>query len=298
MTRRAAVLDVGTNTVRLLVADCAGGALTPVLDRTNMSRLGLGASADGTLAVESIARTAEGAIALVREARAAGAATILIVGTAAVRDAPNRAALLAWIERETGITCRVIDGETEASLTFLGATNGHSLAGTLAVGDIGGGSTERIIAVDGAIRERVSVPIGSGRLTERTISHDPPTDADLAAATEAADEAFRSLRPVTATELLLAGGTASALGHLQRTETLDDAALDAALRILQSAPAAALAPRIGQEVARVGLMAAGAIIVRVLARTCGLSTATVARGGIREGTLLAAMRGEYGFGFP
>jgi exopolyphosphatase / guanosine-5'-triphosphate,3'-diphosphate pyrophosphatase len=215
-----------------------------------------------------------------------------------VRDAPNRAELLERIERETGITCRVIDGETEASLTFLGATNGHSLTGTLAVGDIGGGSTERIIAVDGAIRERLSVPIGSGRLTERAISHDPPTEADLSAAAQAADEAFRSLRPVTATELLLAGGTASALGHLQGTEMLDDAALDAALRTLRSAPAAELAPRIGEEVARVGLMAAGAIIVRALARTCGLSAATVARGGIREGTLLAAMRGEYGFGFP
>lgn len=295
MPQRAAVLDVGTNTVRLLVADCADGTLTPVLDRTNMSRLGLGARPDGTLTAESIARTAEAARELVRVAREAGATTILMVGTAAVRDAPNRAALLEPIERETGIACRVIDGDTEASLTFLGATNGHDLTGTLAVGDIGGGSTERIIAVDGAIRERVSIPIGSGRLTERTISNDPPTDTDLAAASHAADEAFRPLRPVTATELLLAGGTASALGHLQGTERLDDAALDVALRTLQSAPAATLAPRIGQEVARVGLMAAGAIIVRTLARTSGLNAATVARGGIREGTLLAAMRGEHGF---
>lgn len=295
MTRRAAVLDVGTNTVRLLVADCTNDALTPVLDRTNMSRLGLGASADGTLAAESIARTAEGAIALVREARAADAATILIVGTAAVRDAPNRAALLTWIERETGIICRVIDGETEASLTFLGATVGQSLDGTLAVGDIGGGSTERIIAVEGVIRERFSVPIGSGRLTERTIAHDPPTDADLAAATHAAEEALRMLRPVQATALLLAGGTASALGTLQGTAILNDAALDAALATIQSAPAATLAPNVGLEVARVGLMAAGAVIVRMLARTCGLTTATIARGGIREGILLAAIRGEYGF---
>jgi exopolyphosphatase/guanosine-5'-triphosphate,3'-diphosphate pyrophosphatase len=293
MPQRAAVLDVGTNTVRLLVADCADGALMPVLDRTNMSRLGLGARPDGTLTAESIARTAEAAIALMRVAHDAGATTVLMIGTAAVRDAPNRTELTDQIERETGITCRVIDGETEASLTFLGATNGHSLAGVLAVGDVGGGSTERIIAVDGTIRERVSVPIGSGRLTERTIAHDPPTDADLAAATEAADAAFRALRPITATELLLAGGTASALGHLYGMERLDGAALDAALRTLQSAPAAALAPRIGQEAARVGLMAAGAIIVRTLARTCGLHAATVARGGIREGTLLAAMRGEH-----
>lgn len=293
--RRAAVLDVGTNTVRLLVADCRDGSLTPVLDRTNISRLGLGARADGTLADERIARTAEGAIALVREAREAGATAILMVGTAAVRDAPNRGVLLDQIERETGTVCRVIDGETEASLTFLGATVGLPLDGTLAVGDIGGGSTERIIAVDGTIRERVSVPIGSGRLTERAITHDPPTDTDLAAATRAADDALRTLRPVRATALLLAGGTAAALGALQDTATLDAAALDAALATLQSAPAAALAPNVGLDIARVGLMAAGAVIVRALTRTCGLTAATVARGGIREGTLLAAMRGEYGF---
>jgi exopolyphosphatase / guanosine-5'-triphosphate,3'-diphosphate pyrophosphatase len=295
MARRAAVLDVGTNTVRLLVADCGDDGLTPVRDRTNMSRLGLGASADGTLAAESIARTAEAAIALVREARAAGAATILMIGTAAVRDAPNRDALLMWIERETGIVCHVVDGETEASLTFLGATVGRPLDGTLAVGDIGGGSTERIIAVDGAIRERVSIPIGSGRLTERTIAHDPPTDADLAAATRAAEEALRALRPVRATALLIAGGTASALGTLQGTAALDPAALDGALATLQSAPAAVLAPKVGLEVARVGLLAAGAIIVRALAYTCGMTAGTVAPGGIREGTLLAAMRGEHGF---
>ncbi len=99
MPRRAAVLDVGTNTVRLLVADCADGALAPVLDRTNMSRLGLGARPDGTLAAESIARTAEAAIDLARVARDAGATTVLMVGTAAVRDAPNRATLLDAIER-------------------------------------------------------------------------------------------------------------------------------------------------------------------------------------------------------
>ncbi len=293
--RRAAVLDVGTNTARLLVADTEGDRLTPVLDRTIMSRLGLGARADGTLAAESIARTADAAATLAGDALVAGATTLLIVGTAAVRDAPNRGALLERIERETGTACRVIDGETEASLTFLGATVGESLDGTLAVGDIGGGSTERIIAVDGVIRERRSVPIGSGRLTERAIRHDPPTAADIAAATRIAEEALSALRPVPARVLLLAGGTAGALGTLQGATTLDGPALDGALAVLQSAPAATLAARVEIEAARVGLMTAGAILVRALAGTCGLTVATVARGGIREGTLLAAMRGEYGF---
>ena len=297
MATRAAVLDVGTNTVRLLVADLDGDALTPVIDRTNMTRLGQAAQADGTLAPEPMERTARAVSVFAREARAADARTILIVGTAAVRDAPNRDRLLERIERDTGLACRVIDGETEASLTFLGATVGESLDGTIAVGDIGGGSTERIIAVDGEIRERTSVPIGSGRLTERAVSHDPPTDADIAAATRGAAEGLRALRPVQARVLLLAGGTAQSLGRIGNTRTLDDAALDAALETLKSAPAAELAPQFGLEVAHRPLTA-GVAIVRALTRTCGLTAATTARGGIREGALRAAMRGEHGFSLP
>jgi exopolyphosphatase/guanosine-5'-triphosphate,3'-diphosphate pyrophosphatase len=295
MTARAAVLDVGTNTVRLLVADIDGETLNPVTDRTDMTRLGQGARADGTLAPEPVERTARAVSTFVREAQSADAQTILIVGTAAVRDAPNRDRLLARIEEDTGIACRVIDGETEASLTFLGATVGESLDGTIAVGDIGGGSTERIVAVDGEIRERTSVPIGSGRLTERAVSHDPPTNADITAATRGAEEALRALRPVQARTLMLAGGTAQALGRICNTRALDDAALDAALAVLKSAPATALAPRFDLEIARIALMAAGVAIVRALTHTCGLTAATVARGGIREGVLRAAMRGEHGF---
>ncbi len=294
MAQRAAVLDVGTNTVRLLVADIDGDALTPVLDRTNMTRLGHAARADGTLAPEPMERTARAVSVFAREARDAGARAILIVGTAAVRDAPNRDRLLERIERDTGLACRVVDGETEASLTFLGATVGELLDGTVAVGDIGGGSTERIVAVDGEIRERASVPVGSGRLTERAVHHDPPTDDDVAAAARGAAEALRALRPVQARLLLLAGGTALSLGRIGGTRTLDDAALDAALATLKSAPAAELAPRFGLEVARIGLLAAGVEIVRALTRACGLPAATVARGGIREGVLRAAMRGEHG----
>jgi exopolyphosphatase/guanosine-5'-triphosphate,3'-diphosphate pyrophosphatase len=291
---RAAVLDVGTNTVRLLVADMNGNALTPVLDRTDMTRLGQAAHADGTLAAEPMERTARAVSVFAREARDAGSQTILIVGTAAVRDAPNRDHLLSRIERDTGLVCRVIDGETEASLTFLGATVGESLAGTVAVGDIGGGSTERIVAVDGEIRERVSVPIGSGRLTERAVSHDPPTDADIAAAARGAEQALSALRPIRARALLLAGGTSLSLGRIGNTRTLDDAALDAALATLRSAPAAELAPRFDLEPGRIALLTAGVAIVRALTHTCGLSAATVARGGIREGVLRAAMRGEHG----
>ena len=176
-------------------------------------------------------------------ARDAGATTILMVGTAAVRDAPNRAALLERIERETGIACRVIDGETEASLTFLGATS-RTFTRRYARGR---GHRRRQHGADhrGGRRDpRARLRADRFRSPDRADNQPRSTDATRTSPPRpsAADEALRSLRPVTATELLLAGGTASALGQLHGAETLDDAALDAALRTLQSAPAADTRP--------------------------------------------------------
>lgn len=294
---RAAALDLGTNTVVLLVADINSRAnsLTPVLSRSATARLGAGAAPDGTLAPESVTRAVNAATQFVTEARAVGASTIFMIGTAAVRDAPNRDEMLRRIERESGVTCRVVSGDEEAELTFLGATAGESLGGTLAVGDIGGGSTERIVATNGTIDERLSLPLGSGRLTERAVSHDPPTRAEASVALRLARETFAAFRPVEAWELLLAGGTANALARMSGTRTLDAAVLDTLLHRLIATPADALAIETGIDAARIGLLVAGVALVRALTETCGVTAATVANGGVREGTLLAAAHGLYGF---
>lgn len=292
---RAAALDIGTNTVVLLVADVTPHDLTYVTGESETARLGYGAAADGTLTPESIARAVIAATRFVTRARAAGAASIYVVGTAAVRDAPNRDDLLRRVDAQAGVPCRVLSGDEEAQLTFLGATNGESLSGTLAVGDIGGGSTERIVATDGNVRERLSLPLGSGRLTERAVTQDPPTPAEAAEALRLARESFAAFRPVQARALLLAGGTANALARLQGTRTLDAATLDAALARLLASPAASVAAETGIDAPRIGLLTGGIACVRALAETCGVAAATVAGGGIREGTLLAAARGLLDF---
>ncbi len=291
----AAALDIGTNTVVLLVARVTGDHLEPLLQYSETARLGVGAAADGTLRAESINRAVIAAARFASEARAAGATVLHIVGTAAVRDAPNRDEVLRRIFAETGVPCRVADGETEASLTFLGATNGESLAGIVAVGDIGGGSTERIIARDGEIEERLSLPLGSGRLTERVIRNDPPTALEATDALRVAQETFRAFRPVTAGRLLVTGGTANALRVLQNTNLLDASVLDNARARLGAEPAATIAARTGIDAPRIALLTAGAALVRALIETCGVSAATVAHGGIREGILLAAARNLYEF---
>lgn len=295
---RAAALDIGTNTVVLLVADATPDGLVPVAGDTETARLGSGAAADGTLTPESIERAVRAAVRFVAAARLTGAKAVYVVGTAAVRDAPNRDDLLRRVEREAGVSCRVASGDEEAQLTFLGATNGESLDGTLAVGDIGGGSTERIIAVDGEMRERLSLPLGSGRLTERAVKNDPPTAAEAEDALRRAREAFAPFRPVQARALLLAGGTANALARMSGTRVLDAPTLDAALARLLAHPASMLAAETGIDTARVGLLTGGIACVRALAETCGVEAATVARGGIREGVLLAAARSLLGFSPP
>lgn len=292
---RAAALDIGTNTVVLLVADVTPDGLTPVAGESETARLGSGAAADGTLAPESIERAVRAAVRFVAVARRAEAQAIYVVGTAAVRDAPNRDDLLRRVEAEAGVPCRVASGDEEAHLTFLGATSGESLGGTLTVGDIGGGSTERIVAVDGDVRERLSLPLGSGRLTERAVKSDPPTPAEADDALRRAREAFAPFTPVQARALLLAGGTASALARMGGTRTLDSPTLDAVLTRLFAVPAAALAAETGIDAARIGLLTGGIACVRALAETCGVNAATVAGGGIREGILLAAARETLGF---
>lgn len=291
----AASLDIGTNTVVVLVATMTANGFDPLFFRSETARLGAGAFADGTLAPDAINRAVHAAARWVAEARDAGATVIHIVGTAAVRDAPNRDVLLRRITEETGLACRVVDGDREASLTFLGATNGESLAGTVAIGDIGGGSTERIVAVDGTIQEQFSLSLGSGRLTERTIHHDPPAADEAAAALRMARETFRDFRPVQARALLVAGGTARALGQMLATDTLGVAALDVAVTRLGAAPAATIAAETGLDTGRVGLLTAGAALVRALAETCGVPAARVSVGGVREGILLASARKLYGF---
>lgn len=175
-----AVIDIGTNTLLLLVVDDQG---RPLVDLCRFGRLGKGLDASGRLAPEMIANS----LAICREYRAVmdehGVAMPTIVGTQALREAANAADFIGPAEQLLGARIEVISGTREAELAFLSvARTFRELAGTpYLVVDVGGGSTE-IITTDGSrIVSAVSVPIGAVRLSERFLATDPPTRAELAA---------------------------------------------------------------------------------------------------------------------
>ncbi|HEX2673517.1 MAG TPA: Ppx/GppA family phosphatase, partial [Polyangiaceae bacterium] len=180
---RAATIDIGTNSVLLLVADSAGGALRPVLERATVTRLGEGVDRNRRLLDTACERTltclAEYAAAL----RELGVTRLDAVGTSAMRDARGGQEFVARAAAILGVAPRVIDGNEEARLTFAGALSGLPQRGKVTVFDIGGGSTEIIVgsssAKERSIREAVSLNIGSVRLFERHLQNDPPTSREL-----------------------------------------------------------------------------------------------------------------------
>ncbi len=178
-SHRVAVIDVGTNSARLLVADVAGGKVSPVERRSRVTRLGRGVDLSGRLSAEAV----EDACAAIGEYVAAteelGAEAIDAIATSAVRDAENGSAFVAELRERFALSARVLDGEEEARLTYLGATSEHAPTEPTLVVDIGGGSTELIVGSDSEISFHTSLQVGVVRHSERHIGSDPPTAVEL-----------------------------------------------------------------------------------------------------------------------
>jgi len=189
-----AVVDCGTNSLRLLVADVDNelGTLTDVDRRMEIVRLGQGVDATGRLSPPALARTMRALRSYAAIIEAASAATVRMVATSATRDAANAHEFLAGVRALLGIDPEVLSGEDEARLSFTGAT--AELAGRVdspyLVADIGGGSTEFVLGGDGSVTAAVSVDIGCVRMTERHLHGDPPREAEVAAARADIDAAL------------------------------------------------------------------------------------------------------------
>ena len=166
---RYAVIDVGTNSVKFHVGERdAGGRWRAVVDRADLTRLGEGLEAHGEIAPEALERTAAAIAGMVDEAKALGALAIAAVGTAGLRIARNRNAVIAAIAARTGVIIEVISGEEESRLAYLAAKAGVGLAeGSLVVFDTGGGSTQFTFGRGSVVDERFSVDVGAVRYTER-----------------------------------------------------------------------------------------------------------------------------------
>jgi exopolyphosphatase / guanosine-5'-triphosphate,3'-diphosphate pyrophosphatase len=192
---RVAVVDIGTNSTRLLVAEVDGGSLTELQRESIVTRLGEGVDATGRLGEQPQRRVFAALDEYARAIAHHGATTRVVVMTSAVRDAANGAAFATTVTRRYGLEGRTLSGDEEARLSFLGATAARDDPDPLLVIDIGGGSTEMIVGARGEVEFHVSTQVGVVRHTERHLRSDPPTAAELAALAAEARAAVEAAVP-------------------------------------------------------------------------------------------------------
>jgi exopolyphosphatase / guanosine-5'-triphosphate,3'-diphosphate pyrophosphatase len=178
-TSRVAVIDIGTNSTRLLVADVTDGHVQELDRRTRVTRLGRGVDLSGNLATEAIEAVC-GVIAEYVEAyEQLDVDAVTAIATSAVRDASNGEAFIAELRERFALTARTLDGEEEALLTYRGASAEDPPPEPVVVIDIGGGSTELIVGTGAEVEFHTSVQAGVVRQTERHLASDPPSPSEL-----------------------------------------------------------------------------------------------------------------------
>lgn len=279
---RVAVVDVGANTLRLLVAEAEPGGLSRVHEERRRTSLGEDVERLGSLTPEKIERSAEAARKEVRRARKLGAGRIAIVVTSPWRNADNGRELVEALGQATGLGVQALSAEEEAELGYVGAL---VATGTqtypVAVCDVGGGSTQLAVGSGPEPAWLRSVELGSLRLTERCLHSDPPTRRELAAARDEAAAVLDALTPPLPAVALATGGTARGLRR-SGYRRLDGSTLERAVEELAVLPVAERSKEAKVEIHRARTLPAGAII---LARVQALLQVPleVATGGIREG---------------
>ncbi len=289
---RAACIDIGSNTTRLLVAERVADRLHEVHQERAFTRIGRGRLPSAPIPGEKIQEVVAVVGAQLLLARDQGATHVRGVATAAIRGAVNAQALVDAIRAATGLEVEILSGEEEARLAFRGAAAmlavPSAVAAPLCVLDVGGGSSEIVIGTPpGKIEWWTSLELGSSTLTDGWLHDDPPSPGQLAGARREVLSALAPLAPPRPALTVAVGGSATSLSRLAGT-VLDASALLRSQRLLASEPAAVVAQRSAIDPQRARLLPAGLLILEAMAQQLG-TTITVGRGGIREGVLLETM---------
>jgi exopolyphosphatase/guanosine-5'-triphosphate,3'-diphosphate pyrophosphatase len=300
---RVAVVDIGTNSTRLLVADVAAGGVSEVVRRSTVTRLGRGVDLSGQLSAEAIEAVCDAVAEYIELYEEAQAEEVVPIATSAVRDASNGEAFIAELRERFALTARVLDGEEEARLTYLGATAERPPARPTLVIDIGGGSTELIVGSGAVITFHTSLQAGVVRHTERHLASDPPTPGALEAL--AAD--LRGPIEATAAEMpgpepsagIAVAGTPTSLAAIEMElepydptrvhgHTLTLPAIQRLLSRLASVPLAERRAIPGLHPDRAPTIVAGVVILIEAMRAFGLDQVTVSEHDILYGAALEA----------
>jgi exopolyphosphatase / guanosine-5'-triphosphate,3'-diphosphate pyrophosphatase len=305
---RVAVVDLGTNTTRLLVADVDDGRIEELEKRTTITQLGQGVDATGRLADEAMDRVRRTLDEYRQTIDRLKSEDVVAVATSAMRDAANGPEFREELNRRYGIDARTISGDEEARLTFLGATSGRTPAAespaSAVVIDIGGGSTEYVVGSNGADPDfHISAQMGSRRHTERFLQSDPPAHEELEALAAdvrrvVGDSVPEEVRERT-TEGIAVAGTATTLAAIDQELDPYDAekvhgyrlSLGAAERIqamLAALPVEERRKVTGLHPDRAPVIVAGVTILVESIRAFGLDEIEISESDILQGAAMAA----------
>ena len=288
-----ACIDIGSNTTRLLVADAGDGRLRELVAQRAFTRIGKSLGNGSQIPPEKIAETAEVVRTQAAVANEVGAEQIVAVATAAIRSAGNRDALVDAVQEAGGMELSILSGEEEARLSFVGATRTmlERPTGTVAVIDVGGGSSEIAVGEpDGKMTWSESFRIGSGFLADSYLRSDPPSADELEKVRRHVEGTFEGLHPPPADSAVAVGGTATSLRRLVGAELAHET-LERGIRVLSTTPIAQIAERFELDAERVRLLPAGILILEAISDLLDLPL-RIARGGLREGLLLELVEGR------
>ena len=300
MTRVAAI-DCGTNSIRLLVADLppvgSDAPLTDLARRMEIVRLGQGVDRTGRLAPEAIERTRVALAEYAAQIRELGAERVRMCATSATRDASNAGDFRAMVVDTLGVEPEVVTGDEEARLSFTGAVRGLAAEPPYLVVDIGGGSTEFVVGAS-TVEGAISVDIGCVRMTERHLHSDPPTPAEVAAATAditaTVDRALAAVPGRTASTLVgLAGSVTTVAAIALGLPGYDPARIhhavvsyDEVAKVTSDLMAMPTARRLeipAMHPGRADVIVAGALVLRVIMERAGKATVVASEHDILDG---------------
>ncbi|HTR42650.1 MAG TPA: Ppx/GppA phosphatase family protein [Pseudomonadales bacterium] len=309
---RRAVIDVGTNSVKLLIADVQGGSARPVVEESVQTRLGKNFYDTHRLQPDAIAQTASAVAEFAKVAREKNAGSIRVFATSAARDAVNPDDLLSAIEKASNLKVEIISGEQEAEWAFQGATTGTDFAKTpMLLLDVGGGSSEFIVGHGGHKSFARSFAIGTVRLMEKFPHADPPTPEEFAKCRDWVEKFLQrevrpELEPVLQREkksgevqLAGTGGTSTILARMKlKTDQYDRDRIEASrlslkqvrrlLETLWTLPLAQRKELSGLPKSRADVILPGVLIYASVMEQFGFAELRVSTRGLRFAAVMAS----------
>lgn len=286
-----ASVDLGSNSVHLLVASIDGHRLRPLVDESVFLGLGAAVADRGYLGRSARTELAATLAGYAETARQHGATNVTFVGTEPIRRAADATVVVHEVGVATAAPLHVVSHEEEAFLTILGVTEGLPVTHETLVVDIGGGSSEFCIVDPTRSPRAAGLRLGSARLTDRFVSHDPPLATEIDAMRAAALKVVREAPAAAPEEIVAVGGTASNLLKVLPAAMVDRRLtrerIDQILAVISSEPAAAASERHRINPIRARILPAGAAIMDAILGRYDADHIRVSDAGVREGTILA-----------